>query len=169
MRGFLIAAALGLVLLGAGVPTAGSALAEERNDHRSYGGKPVYNFLGALIYGSPRQGYRPDYRRKRHDYRSERREYRSERREYRGDRRYNRPAPHRAHRDRDRKRHTYYKPRRKYSQGRRDYQVVRPCRATSKIGFDGYGRRARIGGTMCYDAYGTPYIVRGSRYIIQVF
>ena len=148
MRGFLIAAALGLGLLGAGVPTAGSALASEKHDHRSYGGKPVYKYFGALLYGAQRHNYRPDYRRDRHDYR---------------------PAPRRAHRDRHRKRHTYYKQRRVYQQGRRGYQAVRPCHATSKIGFDGYGRRARIGGTMCYDAYGTPYIVRGSRYIIQVF
>lgn len=49
-----------------------------------------------------------------------------------------------------------------------NYQATRPCRATSKVGYD-HGRRARIGGTMCYDTYGTPYIVRGSRYIIQYF
>ena len=42
------------------------------------------------------------------------------------------------------------------------------CHPTSKIGyFDGY--QGKIGGTMCYDEYGDPYIVRGSRYLIEEY
>lgn len=45
----------------------------------------------------------------------------------------------------------------------------RPCHAVTKIGYDGYGRRAKFGGTMCYNHYGRPYIVVGSRHIIHYY
>ena len=32
---------------------------------------------------------------------------------------------------------------------------------------DGY--KAKIGGTMCYDSYGKPYGVNGSRYVIEYY
>lgn len=148
MKGFLIAAALGLGLLGAAVPTAGTALASGEDDHRTYGGNPVYKYFGALLYSAPRDHYRPGYRRGHSDYR---------------------PAYRHAYRHDHRKRYAYSAPRRPYRQERMDYQAARPCHPTSKIGFGDYGRRARIGGTMCYDAYGRPYIVQGSRYIIQYY
>ncbi|MFQ5533200.1 MAG: hypothetical protein ACE5EM_00050 [Sphingomonadales bacterium] len=40
------------------------------------------------------------------------------------------------------------------------------CHPVSKPGYDHHGRRIRIGGTMCYDRHGEPYVVQGSRYII---
>jgi hypothetical protein len=148
MKGILIATALGLGLLGANVPTAAPARASETGDYRYSKSESTYQNFGVLLLGTPNHRYRNNYRRDRHDFR---------------------PSHRRAFRHSHRKHRTYKKQRRAYRQGRMDYQAVRPCRATSKIGFDGYGRRARIGGTMCYDAYGRPYIVRGSRFIIQIF
>ncbi len=46
------------------------------------------------------------------------------------------------------------------------YGPYRGCHRTSRIGY-WHGYRARIGGTVCYDAYGYPYIVPGSRYLIH--
>ena len=66
MKGYLIAAAIGLGLLGASVPTAGSALAWDKADHRAYKG-PVYKFVGVWLYGAPHHHTRPSYRRGRHD------------------------------------------------------------------------------------------------------
>lgn len=45
----------------------------------------------------------------------------------------------------------------------------RTCHTVSKIGYDGYGRKAKIGGTMCYDSYGNSYVVKGSRYVIHYY
>ena len=45
----------------------------------------------------------------------------------------------------------------------------RPCHAVSKTGYDDYGRKAKIGGTMCYDSYGNSYVVKGSRYVIHYY
>ena len=146
MKGFLIAAAFGLGLLGASVPTAGSALAWDKGDHRTYKG-PVYKYVGVWLSGAPHHHTRPSYRRGHHDYRL---------------------AHRRARRHDRRERYLYSAPWRAYRQRRMDNQATRPCHATSKVGFD-HGRRARIGGTMCYDTYGSPYIVRGSRYIIRYF
>lgn len=42
------------------------------------------------------------------------------------------------------------------------------CQATSKTGY-WQGRQAKIGGTMCYDAYGNSYVVQGSRYLIHYY
>ncbi len=56
----------------------------------------------------------------------------------------------------------YYKP----SAHRR---YGRACHTVSKIGYDGYGRKAKIGGTMCYNSYGNSYIVKGSRYVIHYY
>ena len=43
------------------------------------------------------------------------------------------------------------------------------CRAVIKYGFDRFGRRAKIGGTMCFDRYGNSYILSHSRYVIQYY
>jgi len=39
------------------------------------------------------------------------------------------------------------------------------CHPVSKVRYH-HGRKARFGGTMCYDAYGYGYVVPGSRYLI---
>lgn len=146
MKNFLIGAAYGLVVLGTSVLTAGSAMASAAEGERGYRDAPRHN--RAVADGASRHGYRPDYRRGVPAYRPAQRH--AQRYRYGNDRAYVVPQP--AHR-----------------QGQQTYRAIRPCHSTSKIGFDTYGRRARIGGTMCYDAYGTPYVVQGSRYIIQYF
>ena len=40
----------------------------------------------------------------------------------------------------------------------------RDCRKVHKYRYASYGTKTRISGTMCYDDYGNPYIVPGSRY-----
>lgn len=40
------------------------------------------------------------------------------------------------------------------------------CHFVSKIEHGRHGYRVQVGGTMCYDDYGQPYIVQGSRYVI---
>ena len=45
----------------------------------------------------------------------------------------------------------------------------RACHSVTKIAYDAYGRRAKFGGTMCYDAYGAAYILPGSRHIIHYY
>ncbi len=42
------------------------------------------------------------------------------------------------------------------------------CHAVSKSEYH-HGRLARIGGTMCYDGYGYPYVVSGSRYVMHYY
>ncbi len=55
-----------------------------------------------------------------------------------------------------------------YRRGRSYGNYGGSCHATSKTGY-WYGRRAKIGGTMCYDSYGGSYIVPGSRYLIHYY
>ena len=43
------------------------------------------------------------------------------------------------------------------------------CHAVTKWAHDDYGRKLKIGGTMCYDAYGRSYVVPGSRYVITQY
>ncbi len=43
------------------------------------------------------------------------------------------------------------------------------CRAVIKYGFDRFGRRAKIGGTMCFDRYGNSYILSHSRHVIHYY
>lgn len=148
MKGFLIVAAFGLGVLGATVLTTGTALASGENDHRIYGSHSVHNYFGALLYGSPHH-YRQDHRNKY---------------------RYRHPRSHRhVNRHGHRKHSTYLPKRRAHNHRNTSYHAIQSCHATSKAGFDDYGRRVRIGGTMCYNAYGAPYIVRGSRHIIRYY
>ena len=42
------------------------------------------------------------------------------------------------------------------------------CQQTSKTGYH-HGRKAQIGGTMCYDRHGRWYIVPGSRYVMHYY
>lgn len=42
------------------------------------------------------------------------------------------------------------------------------CHPVNKTEYH-HGRLARIGGTMCYDAYGSPYVVSGSRYVMHYY
>lgn len=72
---------------------------------------------------------------------------------------------HRHHRDR------YYPPRRHYShtptyRPHRSYHRGNGCHPVTKTAYH-HGRLAKIGGTMCYDAYGNPYVVSGSRYVMH--
>ena len=43
------------------------------------------------------------------------------------------------------------------------------CRAVIRFGFDRFGRRAKIGGTMCFDRYGNSYILSHSRHVIHYY
>lgn len=43
------------------------------------------------------------------------------------------------------------------------------CRAVTKFGFDRFGRRAKIGGTLCFDRYGNSYILSRSRHVIHYY
>jgi len=52
--------------------------------------------------------------------------------------------------------------------GHSGYRSEGGCHKVSKRGYY-HGREARIGGTQCYDSYGNPYIVRGSRYVIEYY
>ena len=40
------------------------------------------------------------------------------------------------------------------------------CGAVIKYGFDRFGRRAKFGGTRCFDRYGNPYILSHSRHVL---
>ncbi len=42
-----------------------------------------------------------------------------------------------------------------------------PCHTVYKMNYDAHGHLLKIAGTMCYDAYGRPYVVRGSRYVVH--
>lgn len=55
-----------------------------------------------------------------------------------------------------------------YRGGHSGYRSEGDCHQVSKHGYY-HGREARIGGTQCYDSYGNPYIVRGSRYVIEYY
>jgi hypothetical protein len=51
----------------------------------------------------------------------------------------------------------------------RYYPAVRPCHPVIGHGVDQFGRRAKFGGTMCYDGYGNGYVVAGSQHVIHYF
>lgn len=46
--------------------------------------------------------------------------------------------------------------------------LPRRCQRVINIAYH-HGRLAKIGGVMCYDRYGRPYVVAGSRYVIHYF
>ena len=49
------------------------------------------------------------------------------------------------------------------------YRYLRHCRKVVKFGHDRFGRRAKIGGTMCFDRFGYPYIRSYSRHVIHYY
>lgn len=51
----------------------------------------------------------------------------------------------------------------------RYYPAVRACHPVVGHGLDQFGRRAKFGGTMCYDRFGNGYVVAGSQHVIQHF
>lgn len=51
----------------------------------------------------------------------------------------------------------------------RHYSVARPCHPVVGHGQDQFGRRAKFGGTMCYDRFGNGYVVAGSQHVIHYF
>ena len=106
-------------------------------------GLHVGNRHGGIRYnhqGRRHQGrYRHNYGRNRLNHQSNR---------YSHGRRHNNPRPH------------------NYS--RHNYTRHRGCHQTSKIGYR-HGRKAKIGGTMCYNRYGKGYIVSGSHHVIRYY
>jgi len=68
------------------------------------------------------------------------------------------------HRSRHHSRHSGHHGRGRHS----GYYSDGGCHKVSKHGYY-HGREARIGGTQCYDSYGNPYIVRGTRYVIEYY
>ena len=48
------------------------------------------------------------------------------------------------------------------------YSAGRGCHFVSKEGY-WHGRPAIIGGTLCYDAHGNGYIVKGSRHLVRYY
>lgn len=146
MRRLIIAATFGAGLLGGATLGISDVLAEGRDDHRSY-----------------RQDR--DDRDDRYDRRDWRRKY------------HNLRSDHGSYRDRPAYRHQpgnaygsffgfYVQP---YAPARPPVVAARPCHRTSKMSYDDDGRRAVIGGVTCYDGYGSPYIVQGSRHIIRYY
>ena len=49
------------------------------------------------------------------------------------------------------------------------HRVQGACHPVVGKGADHFGRRAKFGGTMCYDRYGYGYVVAGSRYVIRYY
>ncbi len=49
------------------------------------------------------------------------------------------------------------------------YRYLRHCRKVVKFGHDRFGRRAKIGGTLCFDRYGNSYILSHSRHVIHYY
>jgi len=148
MRRLIIAAAFGAGLLGGAVSGGSDALADGRDDYRNY----------------------------RHDRGDD--DDRFDRRDWRRNH-YNGRPDERSYRRRDAYQH---RPNYGYGYGnffgiliqpyppaRPPMVAVRPCHATSTMSYDDYGRRAVIGGVMCYDGYGSPYIVQGSRHIVRYY
>lgn len=43
------------------------------------------------------------------------------------------------------------------------------CHPVVGFGTDHFGRRAKFGGTMCYDRHGHGYVVSGSRHVIRYY
>ena len=49
------------------------------------------------------------------------------------------------------------------------YRYLRHCRKVVKTGYDRFGRRAKIGRTMCFDRFGNSYILSHSRHVIHYY
>ncbi len=62
--------------------------------------------------------------------------------------------------------HHYYGGHGAYGGG---YRYLQHCRKVVKTGYDRFGRRAKIGGTMCFDRFGNPYILSHSRHVIHYY
>lgn len=50
-----------------------------------------------------------------------------------------------------------------------NYRLGASCHPIVGHGRDHFGRRAKFGGTMCYDHYGRGYVVAGSRHVIRYY
>jgi hypothetical protein len=144
MRRLILAAAFGAGLLGGAMPGSGDAQGSGRNDDWSH----------------RRDRVERDHRFNQHDWR---------RKQDRG------WTDNWSHRHRPDNRYGYgpsfgfliqpYAPR----PARPPQFAVRPCHATSKLVYDGHGRRIVISDVMCYDTYGRSYIVKGSRRIVHYY
>lgn len=51
--------------------------------------------------------------------------------------------------------------------GHRQRYRREPCHTVYKTTYGAYGHPLEVAGTMCYDAYGRSYVVRGSRYVVH--
>ncbi len=78
--------------------------------------------------------------------------------------RYNhRFRPQATRHDRIARRHLKQRHKRRHRTG---FAWAPACHPTEKIVYGHDGRRQLMRGVMCYDAYGTPYILGGSRHIV---
>ncbi len=68
---------------------------------------------------------------------------------------------HSGHRYRYRYRYRYR------SRGWRGYGARRSCQRVQRVRITRHGRRVRTGAIMCYDNWGRPYLVAGSRHVIR--
>lgn len=148
---FISIAAITAALFAVGAVAAGPAAAGgyySKHHHGHYDGHPGYHYpripfvyeLGRVIGAFLPHGH--------HSYR--RGHYDRGHHYYRRHRSYAPPAAYRP-----------YAPQHYYSHGG-------GCHPVTKTEYY-YGRLAKIGGTMCYDAYGTPYVVPGSRYVMHFY
>jgi hypothetical protein len=56
-----------------------------------------------------------------------------------------------------------------YSSRSGTYRYLGRCRYVTKFGYDRFGRRAKIGGTMCFDRFGKAYVLSHSRHVIHYY
>ena len=146
--------------------TLGSGTAQAGGYDRGHGGDAVAGLLaGALVAGAIYASHDDHYRSPRHHgYKSRRHHgYKSRRHHgYKSRRHHGYKYRYRGHRG-------GYKFRYRGGYGRRGHGgYSRSCHKVSKHGYY-HGRKARIGGTMCYGRHGKAYIVRGSRYVIDYY
>jgi len=160
---FISLTAVTLAFLVVGAVAAEPAKAggyQNKHHHGHYNGHaghhyyrvPFVHALGRVIGAFiPYQGRH--YRGGRSHHRTGNSYYRGNRNHYRSDNYY---APRRQYSHRSQPRHHEYS---EHGSG---------CHTVSKTGHH-HGRLAKIGGTMCYDSYGNPYVVSGSRYVMHYY
>lgn len=148
--------ALGIVAIA--LPAKAGDRHDQRGGHGSYYGKP-HGYHG---------GYTHKRRYRKHAYRKGYRQgYAQGRRQaYRRGNRYN----HSYWRKYGHPGVTVYgwKPYGRWS-GYTQFRIDGSCHPVVGHGRDHFGRRAKFGGTMCYDRFGRGYVVADSRYVIRYY
>ncbi len=152
------------------------AAAKNGGGHRGGGHQVKVHKGGHQAYRGGHRAYRGGHRATRRGHRATRRGHRGYRRGHNyagvfgyllGYRPYYAGGAYYAPR-----RHAYvpqYRPGPSYYKPSANRGYGRACHTVSKIGYDDYGRKAKIGGTMCYDSYGNSYVVKGSRYVMHYY